>query len=97
MDRKYSRIYRVGKRKFRYNYEYHELEWVTDVTKQIEEDNRSWRADFGDRAGDLWEIRDGYVIADRIGLGLESWEENPKYWCHVYSEDIDMTLEGMVI
>ena len=85
---KYSRIYQVGKRRFRYNYEDAMLEWVSNVTKKVLAENEEWRKEFGD-GEDLWDIVDGKVVHDRIGLFRENWKESPEYWCQTYSDELD--------
>ena len=84
---KYSRVYKVGKKAFRYNYERATLEWVYKPDAQIIEDNKEWQEKFGK---DLWDIVDGYVVCDTIGLGRENWKESPKYWCETYAHEISL-------
>lgn len=89
---KYSRIYKVGKKSFRYDNENATLQWVYKPDKQIIEDNKEWQAKHGK---DLWDIVDGYVICDIIGLGRENWAENPKYWCEQYAHEIGIECSFM--
>ena len=84
---KYSRIYKVGEKRFRYNYKYKEIEWITKLDEEMKKDNEEWREKYGK---DLWETtEDGYHIVDRIGCYLEDWKESPREMCEMWSGDID--------
>jgi len=84
---KYSRVHKVGKKSFRYNYDRATLEWVCKPDAQMIEDNKEWQEKFGK---DLWDIVDGYVVFDTIGLGRDNWKESPKYWCEIYAGEISL-------
>ena len=85
--KKFSRIYKVGNMRFRYNYEIHMLEYIAKAGKQELEDNKEWQEKYG---RDLWEIGpDGYEVIDRSGLMLENWKESPRYWCERYAEELN--------
>ena len=86
---KYSRIYKVGSRKFRYNYERSVLECIVTVTKDMEHDNAEWIKDIGKP---LWDIVDGYALMDSIGLNVDNWKENPRYWCEQYDYELSEEL-----
>lgn len=83
---KYSKIYKVGKKSFRYNYDEAMLEWVSNITKRIKKDNEEWQKEFGH---DMWDIVDGKVVNDRIGLMRENWKDSPEYWCEQYAGELD--------
>lgn len=83
---KYSKVYKVAGKKFRYNYGNSTLEWISDVTKDVEKLNAEWMEDFGKP---MFDIVDGYVLGDSIGLRKENWKESPTYWCEQYAFDID--------
>ena len=85
MKGKYSRVYKAEGKKFRYNYEESRLEWISDVDKQTEELNAEWMKDFGKP---MFDIVDGYVLGDSIGLSEENWKESPAYWCEQYAYEI---------
>lgn len=70
MEKKYSRVCKVRKRMFRYNYERCVVEYVFKVNKEMLADNVEWQAKYGK---DLWEIEDGYCVADAVGLRKENW------------------------
>ena len=90
----YSRVKKVGSRRFRFNYDRCVLEYVVKPSAEVLADNVEWREKYGH---DLWEIENGYVVIDGIGLGRESWKENPEYWCEVYSEELDCEIRNMMI
>ena len=83
--KKYSKIYKVGKQQFRYNYHQSVLEYVTDITEEDEKENEEWRKKFGHN---LYDIENGKLVIDRIGLMRENWKESPQYWCERYADDI---------
>lgn len=89
---KYSRIRKAGSKNFRYNYDRSLLEWVEKPSKEMLEDNDHWMAKF-DRP--LWDIEDGYVVIDAVGLSQKNWKESPRYWCGQYAEQID--IEGLCL
>lgn len=86
MSNGYSKVYTIEKKKFRYNYSTSELEWISNVTKQVKSDNEEWLRDLG---RPCWDIVDGYVLIDSIGLNIDNWKDAPKYWCERYSEEIN--------
>ena len=85
---KYSRTYKVGAKRFRYNYDERMLEYVTPAA-QVEK----WISEADDEDKDFWrkefKIIDGYTINDSTGLCLENWKESPRYWCEQYAYEID--------
>ncbi len=83
---KYSRIRKVGKKKFRYNYTDNLLEFVEKPDKQMLDDNKEWRAKYG---RDLWEIRDGYCIIDEIGLSEHGWKADGEFWCEQWASELE--------
>ena len=52
--RKYSRVYKVGERKFRYNYEENILEYIHVKTEKDEAFNKEWMEEFG--ASNTWYV-----------------------------------------
>lgn len=74
--RSYSRIYMVGDKSFRYNYNTSELEWVDKSDIQYTDDGVK-----------VVETKEWEVV-DSIGLSRENFEENPMYWCNDYSDQI---------
>jgi len=95
--KRYSRVYKVGDMRFRYDKENCILEYVRKVDAQlgamITRENEEWRAEFGD---DLWEVREGYVVISEIGLTRESWDESPKWWCEVYADELRREVQGYI-
>lgn len=83
---KYSRVYKVETKRFRYNHEESRLEWISPVNKETEELNAEWMRDFGKP---MFDIVDGYVLNDSIGLSEDNWKESPKYWCEEYAYELD--------
>lgn len=67
-----SKITKVGKKSFRYNYDHSVVEWVTKASAEEIKDNKEWQAKYGK---DLWDIdEDGYMVVDAIGLHKENWD-----------------------
>lgn len=84
--KKYSRIYKVGRRNFRYNYERNVIEWIAKMTDDLKADNEEWRSKYGE---DLWEVtEDGYNLVDTIGCFREDWEESPREMCEMWYEEL---------
>ncbi len=74
MAKKFSKLYKATDtdRRFRYNYERCELEWVT-LSSFMENGP---------------EKLDEPELVDSIGLGLENWKEDPQYWVDAYDDEI---------
>jgi len=71
---KHSKIYKAGKRTFRYNFDNNELE-------QLDKGKLDSNYD--------WVITKEWNVSDSIGLMLENWNESPQYWCDYYNEEIN--------
>lgn len=84
---KYSRVYKVGKRRFRYDYDICELQYLGS-----KKDLAEAMADNDELGRPLWDIADGELVIDSIGLSPDSWREDPRYWCERYSYDLDEEL-----
>ena len=91
--RKYSRVYKVGERKFRYNYEENILEYIHVKTEKDEAFNKEWMEEFGEP---FMEFTDGVAIIDSIGLGLDNWRDCPRYWCETYAFELDETCHYLM-
>ena len=83
-----SRVYKVNGRIFRYDYDKNRVEWVSKATQEELKDNEEWVAKYNHP---LWEIEEGYVIHDTIGLSLENWKnkEARQEYLEGYCYDID--------
>lgn len=68
---KMSGIYRYKKKLFRYNFDSCVVEWVSKPTAEEIKDNEEWHRKHG---RDLWEIEDGMIVNDSIGLRPENWK-----------------------
>lgn len=91
---KYSRIYKVGNRRFRYNYEHCVIEYIAKADKQILKDNEEWIERHG---YPLWEIDEkGYEVIDSIGCFLEDWKESPKGMCEMWAGDIEEEMRCLM-
>lgn len=88
-----SRPYKFGKRLFRYDFDHCLVEWIYKADPEMLEDNKEWQAKYGK---DLWQIEDGYYIAEAVGLRPENWkrkavrDEYLAEWC----SDIDYEAEA---
>ena len=69
---KKSRVYKLGKKLFRYDYDHCVVEYVTKPTAEELADNERWQRDYGH---DLWDIDQGYIVVETIGLRLENWKD----------------------
>lgn len=91
---KYSRIYKVGHRRFRYNYENCHIEYIAKADKETLKTNEEWL----ERNGyPLWDIDEkGYSIIDSIGCFLEDWKESPRGMCEMWAGDLDEEMAYMM-
>lgn len=87
--REYSKIYKAGTRNFRYNYRRCMLEYVVKETAKRRKENEEWIKEFDEP---MWDFVDGVAVVDSIGLTLESWKEDPEYWCHMYNGELSEEL-----
>jgi hypothetical protein len=90
---KYSRIYKIKRRRFRYNYERCVIELIAKADKEMLKDNEEWIEKHGQP---LWDIEGGYTILDSIGCFLEDWKESPEGMCEMWSFDLDEEVEFMM-
>ena len=88
---KYSRVYKFGDRKFRYNYDDGVVELVFKPNKEMLDDNKEWMEKFGHP---LWELSDGYCVADSVGLRRENWvdKESRDSYLGMWVDEIDEEL-----
>ena len=84
---KYSRVYKRGKRSFRYDYENRVVQVVYKEDAEIRADNIEWMGKYG---YPLWEVENGYVVVDSAGLSLENWKdkESRDYYLSCYDDDL---------
>ena len=84
----YSKVVKCDGKLFRYNYEHGVVEYVTRVTKSMLADNEKWMRKFGHP---LWDIKDGYVVLDEVGLSYDNWKnaEARESYLIDYSDDLD--------
>lgn len=90
---RYSRVHIVGNRRFRYDYQLCELQYIAKADKKVIKENKEWRDKFGE---DLFEIVDGYMLIDTIGLSKDGWEKSPDYWCDVYNDRLNEEIAYMI-
>ena len=87
---KFSKIYKVGDKSFRYNYDERRLEYFSepgkDLLAQMKEDNKRWIEKFG---RPLWSDEELAGLVDSIGCYLEDWEEDPRGCCWRYADLIE--------
>lgn len=69
---KKSRVYKVGKHSFRYDYDNHVVECVEKADKEMLKDNEEWQKKYGKNLWDIDEL--GYVEFFSAGLMLENWK-----------------------
>lgn len=88
-----SRVYKFHGKLFRYDFDHCMVEWVYKADPAMLEDNKEWQEKY---CKDLWQIEDGYYIADAAGLRPENWkrkavrDEYLEEWCW----DIDCECEA---
>lgn len=87
--REYSKIYKAGKRHFRYNYRRNVLEYVVKETAKRRKENEEWMQEFNEP---MWDFVDGVAVVDSIGLGLDNWKDSPEYWCETYNGELSEEL-----
>lgn len=92
---KYSRIYKVGKRSFRFNYEHCVIEYIAKMDEQKLKENEEWLKEFGEP---MWETDETgrYTILDSIGCFLEDWKESPKGMCEMWSDQIEEEMRCLM-
>lgn len=71
MATKKSKVYKVDGLLFRYDYDRSVVEYVSKAGAQELKDNEEWMEKYGEP---LWDIEDGYVVIDSIGLRKENWK-----------------------
>ena len=68
---KISKVYKRGKKLFRYDYDNALVLWVFKATKNEINDNKEWQEKYGKN---LWDIDDdGYIEISSVGLGKVNW------------------------
>lgn len=72
---KYSKIFKIKHRNFRYNFDNSTLEYITN----IQFDDETFEA----FESDVWEV------LDSIGLSLESWENEQQHYLLEYNSEIE--------
>lgn len=96
---RFSKVYKVGNKSFRYNYGDATLEYISKMSKeelaQMKADNEEWMEKFGHP---LWEADEmkSVSVVDRIGCFREDWEESPEGCCERFAMDIDEELHWMM-
>ena len=85
---RYSEPYKYGKKLFRYDYNERLVEWIHKPSEDELNDNKEWQEKY---QKDLWEIVDGYVVVDRVGLRMENWDnvESRKSYLQNWCDDIE--------
>lgn len=90
---RYSKVVTCCGRQFRYDRDYAVVEYVGKLNAEMERDNEEWIQKYGHP---LWEVEEGMVVYDTIGLSRENWddpearEEYLEGWCFDMDE---MTAE----
>ena len=70
--KKFSAVYKRGKRHFRYDFERCMVEYVCKASEEELADNAEWMAKYG---RPLWDIDEsGYMVIDAAGLRPENWK-----------------------
>lgn len=70
--KRYSEIFQLGSMMFRYDYENAVVELVFSPTEEDKAINREWVEKYNKP---LFELSDGLIVADAIGLSRENWED----------------------
>ena len=85
---KYTKPYKRGNRLFRFNLSACLVEWIEKPTAKMYADNTEWQESFGK---DLWDIVDGYVIVETVGLNAENWKnkESRNEYLDVWNDELD--------
>ena len=87
---KFSKLYKVGDKSFRYNYDQRRLEYFSkpgkDLLAQMKDDNERWLSKFG---RPLWSDEEIAGLVDSIGCFLEDWKDDPVGCCQRYADMID--------
>ena len=89
---RYSRIYSVHGRKYRYNYDKMMLERIFKITDEMAADNDEWVEKFGK---ELFPVENGYVVMTSIGLNVDSWKKAPISWVEDYDFQVSEELRWM--
>lgn len=87
--REYSKVYKAGKRHFRYNYRLRVLEYVVKETAKRRRENEEWMQEFNEP---MWNFVNGVAVVDSIGLNLDNWRDGPEYWCERYDSELSEEL-----
>lgn len=98
---KLSGVYRYEKKLFRYDYENCVVQWVSPLTAEMKADNEEWQRKYGE---DLWEVEEGMVVNDSIGLRPENWKnkdmrnEYLDEWVGMIAEEVEfeIAMEGLL-
>lgn len=70
--KKYSRVYKLDGKSFRYDFEDCMVEYISKAGKDEIADNAEWMAKYGKP---LWDIDEsGYIVIERVGLRPENWK-----------------------
>ena len=94
---RYSKIYKVGDKSFRYNYDEAVLEYIHKLDKktlaEMKKDNEEWMEKFGHP---LWNEDDFKGKVDSIGCWREDWDEDPVGCCERYADRLDEEMHWML-
>ena len=85
--KEYSKVYKIGRRLFRYNYNESVLEYVVKETAKKRKENEDWLKEGFTEP--LWNFVNGYDVMDSIGLNRENWEASPRSWCEQYNDELE--------
>lgn len=91
----YSRVVKYNGKLFRYNYNHGMVEYVMKVTNEVLTENEEWIKQFGEP---LFEVRNGYVVIDEVGLYHENWDniESRESYLSLYCDDLDEELAYLI-
>lgn len=91
---KYSGVYKLEGKSFRYDFEHNIVEYICKAGKQEIEDNKEWQEKFG---RNLWDIdENGYMVIDGAGLRPENWkskdarDEYLREWIYEMKAEFEM-------
>lgn len=93
---KKSKVYKRGKRYFRYDYDNALVIWVAKATKEEFDENKEWQEKHGK---ELFHIEDGYVEVDSVGLGKSNWtnKEDRDSYLDMWNDELDEEIFFMMM